>query len=84
MKQRVTEIEINDTPVEIKARTDDRHASGWSVIAFTPELSIRSTKLNRPIAMDSFIDSILGACGSVSTDDAAFHAVRLAVQSVMD
>jgi hypothetical protein len=62
MKQHVKEILIGETLVEIKSRTDERYPSGWSVIAFTPELSIRSTKLHRPSGRTAFINAILGAC----------------------
>lgn len=68
MNKNIAEIEINDTLVEIKAKRDDRHTSGWSVIAFTPEVSIRSTKLHRSDGLISFCGSIMGACGIFDED----------------
>lgn len=62
----VTEVDIDGTVVEIKSKRDDRHPSGWSVIAFTPEVSIRSVKCHRQEARAAFADAIVSSIvGSV-------------------
>lgn len=86
MKNYVTEIILDEIPVEIKSRTDERHPSGWSVIAFTPELSIRSTKLHREIGFESFAHAIMGACGLLEADvkiiDESYEKIQQAVREV--
>lgn len=86
MKNHVREIVIGNTPIEIKSRTDDRHPSGWSVIAFTPDLSIRSTKLHRDAGRTAFAMAILGAAGMVEADpkeiDEAFSLIMGTIQEV--
>lgn len=84
MKQHVKEILIGDTLVEIKSRTDDRHPSGWSVIAFTPDLSIRSTKLHRPSSRAAFINAILGSCGLNSESQQKIEAFQRALSAILD
>lgn len=79
MKQHVKEILIGETLVEIKSRTDERYPSGWSVIAFTPELSIRSTKLHRPHGRTAFIDAILGACNMSNEPQQKIEAFQRAI-----
>jgi len=51
-------IEVNGTPVDIKARLEK---GAWVVIAFTPVFSIRSHKLHLPKARDNFITAIVSA-----------------------
>lgn len=86
----VTEVTIDGVTVEIKSRRDDRHPSGWSVIAFTPELSIRSVKCHRADALTAFADAIVGSCiGSVpeeseSTINRMCLEVEKAIKSIID
>lgn len=87
----VTEVTIDDVTVEIKSRRDDRHPSGWSVIAFTPELSIRSVKCHRADALTAFADAIVGSCigavpdlESASTINAMCLEVEQAIKSIID
>jgi hypothetical protein len=86
MKNHVREIVIGNTPIEIKSRTDDRHPSGWSVIAFTPDLSIRSTKLHRDAGRTAFAMAILGAAGMVEAEpqriDKAFSLIMATIIEV--
>lgn len=84
MNQHVKEILIGDTLVEIKSRTDDRHPSGWSVIAFTPDLSIRSTKLHRPASRMAFINAILGSCGLNGEYHKKIEAFQRALSAILD
>lgn len=51
-----TIIEIDNQPVEIKARKEVNH---WAVIAFTPSLSARSSKLHLAGTRDAFARSIV-------------------------
>jgi len=50
-----TVVEIGGSPVEIKARKEDHR---WSVIAFTPNFSIRSNKLSLTGTRDAFAKAI--------------------------
>lgn len=84
MKSHVKEILIGDTLIEIKSRTDDRHPSGWSVIAFSPELSIRSTKLHRLSGRTAFINSILGSCGLNGVSEHKIEAYQRALSLIID
>lgn len=81
MNKSVTEIILNDIPVEIKSKPDARHTSGWSVIAFTPDISIRSTKLHRDPVVDSFAAAIIGACDAEG-NEAEFDLVIEAIKSI--
>lgn len=86
----ITEIDIDGTTVEIKSRRDDRHPSGWSVIAFTPELSIRSVKCHRPDALTAFADAIVGSCIGTNPEDSTMAVealcleVEQAIKSIID
>jgi hypothetical protein len=51
-----TIIEIDNQPVEIKAR---REQTGWAVIAFTPSMSSRSTKLHLTGTREAFARAIV-------------------------
>jgi hypothetical protein len=51
-----TIIEIDNQPVEIKAR---KETNGWAVIAFTPSMSSRSTKLHLSGTRDAFARAIV-------------------------
>jgi hypothetical protein len=61
-------IEINGTPVDIKARLE---RNGWVVITFTPTFSIRSAKLHLPFARDTFISAIV--CGLLDEEDPNYN-----------
>jgi hypothetical protein len=85
MNNHVREIIIGKTPIEIKSRTDDRHPSGWSVIAFTPDLSIRSTKLHRDAGRVAFANAILGAADMSDIPDTEFReAFPLIMQTIKE
>lgn len=51
-----TIIEIDNQPVEIKAR---RENTGWAVIVFTPSMSSRSTKLHLSGTRDAFARAVV-------------------------
>jgi hypothetical protein len=85
MKNHVREIVIGNTPIEIKSRTDDRHPSGWSVIAFTPDLSIRSTKLHRDAGRVAFANAILGAADMSDVSDINYKkAFPLIMETIIE
>lgn len=58
-------IEINGSPVDIKARLEK---DKWCVIVFTPSFSIRSSKLHLPYARGAFITALLAALHPASRD----------------
>lgn len=68
-------IEVNGTPVDIKARLEK---GAWVVIAFTPVFSIRSHKLHLPKARDNFITAIVSA--AMDEDDPEYADNRDAIQ----
>lgn len=68
MNTNVTEIIFNSTVVELKARPDAQTVSGWSIIAFTPDVSIRCTRIHNQKALTRFIEAILGACDAEGED----------------
>lgn len=68
MNTNVTEVIFNSTAVELKARPDSQTVSGWSVIAFTPDVSIRCTRIHNQKSLARFIESILGACDADGED----------------
>ena len=86
----VTEISIDGEVVEIKSKRDERHASGWSVIAFTPHISIRCVKCHRTDGLSAFADaivaSVIGATPDQSPDDVnrMCRDVEKAIQSIID
>jgi hypothetical protein len=67
-------LDINGFDVDIKSK----HEGGrWSVIAFTPSCSLRSSKTHRPNLLDMFCEAVLAGCDSDSDED--LDAVREAV-----
>ena len=67
-------LDINGFDVDIKSKCENGR---WSVIAFTPSCSLRSSKTHRPALLDMFCEAILAGCDSDS--DADLDAVREAV-----
>ena len=59
-------LDINGYDVDIKSK---REAGRWSVIAFTPSCSLRSSKTHRSNLLDMFCEAILAACDSDSDED---------------
>jgi hypothetical protein len=70
MNQNVVEIDVGEVIVEIKARREPKLPSGWSVIAFTPNCSVRCSRVNMPRVLDSFVWAILAVSGVRWGDDA--------------
>lgn len=79
MKSHVKEIIVNNCVVELKSRTDERYPSGWSVIAFTPEHSIRSTKLHRDWARQMFADAIIGSCDLIGASPTVINKAKIQI-----
>ena len=85
----VTEIEIKSrdgdstTLAEIKSKRDSSHASGWSVIAFTPSSSIRCVKCHRDDSLSCFAASIISACGGDCSPE-QIDIVEDAILSILD
>lgn len=79
----VVEVEVDGEVIEIKSKRDDRHVSGWSVIAFTPSCSIRSIKCHRPDLREAFTDAIVASVTEEPTDEER-NAVNAAILSIID
>lgn len=67
-------LDINGFDVDIKSKCENGR---WSVIAFTPSCSLRSSKTHRPALLDMFCEAILAGCDSDRDED--LDAVRDAV-----
>lgn len=67
-------LDINGFDVDIKSKCE---SGRWSVIAFTPSCSLRSSKTHRPALLDMFCEAILAGCDSDSDED--LDVVREAV-----
>lgn len=80
MNNNITEYEVNGVVVEIKSRRDEAQISGWSTIAFTPDISIRCTKLHRKSSMTAFATAILASCGSDEAPDDLVAAIEYTMQ----
>jgi hypothetical protein len=86
----VSEVEIESrdgnaavTIAEIKSKRDASHASGWSVIAFTPSSSIRCVKCHRDDYLSCFAASIIAACGGEWSPEQA-QRVEDTILSIID
>jgi len=85
----VTEIEIESrdgdstTLAGIKSKRDSSHASGWSVIAFTPSSSIRCVKCHRDDSLSYFAASIIAACGGDRSPE-QIERVEDSILSIID
>ena len=85
----VSEIEIKScdgnaiTIAEIKSKRDASHASGWSVIAFTPSSSIRCVKCHRDDSLSYFAASIIAACGGDRSPE-QIERVEDSILSIID
>jgi len=69
----VTEIAIGQYYVDIKSKRDDRHHSGWSVIAFTPSCSLRCVKCNREDTLLKFASAVVAATADDEETDATYE-----------
>lgn len=80
----VTEVDIDGAFVEIKSKRDNKHASGWSVIAFTPSVSIRSVKTHRQDFLDDFARAIVSSCYDGDRFEIYVTEVADAIQEIID
>jgi len=81
MKEKtVTSIELNGTEVELKSRREAGSPSGWSIIAFTPCCSLRTTRLHLPAKLTLFASAITAAVDDY--EDESVTAVEEAIKSI--
>jgi len=86
----VSEVEIESregnaavTIAEIKSKRDPSHASGWSVIAFTPSSSIRCVKCHRDDYLSCYAEAIIAACGGECSPEQV-ERVENTILSIID
>ena len=81
MKEKtVISIEINRTEVELKSRREVGSPSGWSLIAFTPSCSLRTTRLHLPSKLTCFASAIAAAVDDY--EDESVTAIEEAIKSI--
>jgi len=80
----ITEVDIDGQYVEIKSKRDNKQASGWSVIAFTPSCSIRSVKTHRPEFLSDFASAIVASCYDGDRFGIYVTEVTDAIQEIID
>lgn len=56
-------IDINGVPVKMQSKPDNEAVNGWAVIAYTPNMSLRSKTTYSAEKRDSYAHAIAIACG---------------------
>tara|TARA_R110000751_G_scaffold191247_3_gene296954 strand:- start:62 stop:364 length:303 start_codon:yes stop_codon:yes gene_type:complete len=62
-KINVSMLDINGVTVKIQSKHDEEAVNGWAVIAYTPNMSLRSKACHRPDMVEAYAHAIAIACG---------------------
>ena len=76
----ITSLELNGTEVELKSRRESGSPSGWSIIAFTPSCSLRTTRIHLPSKLTAFASAIAAAVDDY--EDESVTIIEAAIKSI--
>jgi len=56
-------LDVNGVTVKMQSKLDEEAVNGWAIIAYTPNMSLRSKACHRPEMRENYAHAIAIACG---------------------